>query len=81
MPFVEIWLGCLAMLCFVNGPATELLTGPSIPAQIGLHRPYGNRLHRRYRWLDRRCCAAHGHGGLLADPALRSAATPLTLLR
>lgn len=34
--FAETWNGRLAMLGFVIGIATELLTGQSILAQIGL---------------------------------------------
>jgi ferrochelatase len=34
--FAETWNGRLAMLGFVIGLATELLTGQSILAQIGL---------------------------------------------
>jgi ferrochelatase len=34
--FAEIWNGRLAMLGFVIGVATELLTGKGILAQIGL---------------------------------------------
>lgn len=35
-PFNELWNGRLAMLGFVIGLATELLTGQSILAQIGI---------------------------------------------
>ncbi len=35
-PFNELWNGRLAMLGFVIGLATELLTGQSILSQIGL---------------------------------------------
>jgi hypothetical protein len=36
VPFAETWNGRLAMLGFVIGLATELLTGQSILAQLGL---------------------------------------------
>jgi ferrochelatase len=36
VPFAEIWNGRLAMLGFVIGLATELLTGQGIMAQVGL---------------------------------------------
>jgi len=35
-PFNELWNGRLAMLGFVIGLATELLTGQSVLSQIGL---------------------------------------------
>jgi ferrochelatase len=36
VPFAEIWNGRLAMLGFVIGLATELLSGQGILAQLGL---------------------------------------------
>jgi ferrochelatase len=36
VPFAEIWHGRLAMLGFVIGLATELLSGQGILAQLGL---------------------------------------------
>ncbi|MBE9032472.1 high light inducible protein [filamentous cyanobacterium LEGE 11480] len=35
-PFNELWNGRLAMLGFVIGLATELLTGQSVLGQLGL---------------------------------------------
>jgi hypothetical protein len=36
VPFAELWNGRLAMLGFVIGLATELLSGQGILAQLGL---------------------------------------------
>jgi len=42
--FAETWNGRLAMLGFVIGVATELLTGQGILSQIGLMKPPWHKL-------------------------------------